>query len=119
MAIYTIDDARMELVIALPINYPLGSPDIECIRQIGGTSNKQWLMQLKKCILHQNGRIWDGLSLWNDNLDKKFDGVEECYICFGILHAGTYQLPKLTCQKCKKKFHSACLVSEIEDKKQN
>lgn len=58
----------------------------------------------------QNGRIWDGLSLWNNNLDKKFDGVEECYICFAVLHQGTYQLPKLTCQTCKKKFHSACLV---------
>lgn len=59
----------------------------------------------------QNGRIWDGLSLWNNNLDKKFDGVEECYICFSVLHPGTYQLPKLSCQMCKKKFHSACLVS--------
>jgi hypothetical protein len=61
-------------------------------------------------MIFQNGRIWDGLSLWNTSLDKKFDGVEECYICFAVLHPGIYQLPKLTCQTCKKKFHSACLV---------
>ncbi|KAL3280344.1 hypothetical protein HHI36_017833 [Cryptolaemus montrouzieri] len=109
VAIYTVDEAQMELVITLPTNYPLAGPEVHCNRQIGGTSHKQWLMQFKKCVLHQNGRIWDGLSLWNNNLDKKFDGVEECYICFSVLHPGTYQLPKLSCQTCKKKFHSACL----------
>ncbi|KAI4457621.1 zinc finger protein [Holotrichia oblita] len=110
VAIYTVDEAQMDLVITLPTNYPLGGPDVQCNRQIGGTTHKQWLMQFKMCVLHQNGRIWDGLSLWNNNLDKKFDGVEECYICFAVLHPGTYQLPKLSCQTCRKKFHSACLV---------
>ncbi|EEZ97459.2 E3 ubiquitin-protein ligase listerin isoform X2 [Tribolium castaneum] len=109
IAVYTVDEAQMELVVTLPQNYPLGDPDVRCSRQIGGPLHKQWLMQLKKYLVHQNGRIWDGLSLWNSSLDKKFDGVEECYICFAVLHPGTYQLPKLTCQTCKKKFHSACL----------
>ncbi|KAK9879336.1 hypothetical protein WA026_004187 [Henosepilachna vigintioctopunctata] len=109
IAIYSVDEAQMELLIRLPPNYPLAGPEVHCNRQIGGTSHKQWLMQFKKCVLHQNGRIWDGLSLWNNNLDKKFDGVEECYICFSVLHPGTYQLPKLSCQTCRKKFHSACL----------
>ncbi|KAF7277773.1 hypothetical protein GWI33_009194 [Rhynchophorus ferrugineus] len=109
LAVYTIDEAQMELTIALPANYPLGSPDINCNRQISGTTHKQWLLQFKKCVLHQNGRIWDGLSLWNNNLDRKFDGVEECYICYTVLHTGTYQLPRLSCGTCKKKFHSVCL----------
>ncbi|KAK5649826.1 hypothetical protein RI129_000855 [Pyrocoelia pectoralis] len=109
VAVYTVDEAQMELVITLKNNYPLTSPEVQCNRQISGTSHRQWLMQLKMCVLHQNGRIWDALSLWNNNLDKKFDGVEECYICFAVLHQGTYQLPKLSCHTCKKKFHSACL----------
>lgn len=109
IAVYTVDESQMELIITLPTNYPLAGPDVHCNRQISGTSFKQWVMQFRKCVLYQNGRIWDGLSLWNNNLDKKFDGVEECYICFAVLHPGTYQLPKLSCQTCKKKFHSACL----------
>nr|XP_023024069.1 E3 ubiquitin-protein ligase listerin [Leptinotarsa decemlineata] len=109
IAIYTVDEAQVELLIVLPPNYPLGGLDVQCNKQIAGTGHKQWLLQLKKCVVHQNGRIWDGLSLWNNNLDRKFDGVEECYICFSVLHPGTYQLPKLSCQTCKKKFHSACL----------
>lgn len=109
LAVYTVDDAKMELVITLPKNYPLTGPDVQCNSQIEHTSQKSWLLQFKKCVLHQNGKIWDGIFLWNKNLDKKFDGVEECYICFGVLHTGTYQLPKLCCHTCKKKFHSACL----------
>lgn len=58
----------------------------------------------------QNGSIWDGLLLWKSNLDKKFEGVEECYICFSIVHQSSHQLPKMTCGTCKKKFHSFCLV---------
>lgn len=112
-ATYTIDEAQMELLITLPTNYPLGGLQVECNKEIGGPQHRQWLMQLRKCVVHQNGRIWDGLQLWNNNLDRKFDGVEECCICYAILHPGTYQIPKLTCKTCKKKFHSACLVSFI------
>lgn len=53
IAVYTVDEAQMELVITLPPNYPLGGLDVQCNRQIGGTTHKQWLLQLKKCVLHQ------------------------------------------------------------------
>ena len=58
---------------------------------------------------HQNGSLVDALTLWKKNVDKRFEGVEECYICFFILHGSTYQMPKVACPTCKKKFHSACL----------
>ena len=58
---------------------------------------------------HQNGSVVDGLTLWKKNVDRRFEGVEECYICFFILHGSTYQMPKVGCPTCKKKFHSACL----------
>ena len=59
----------------------------------------------------QNGNIVDGLKLWRENISKKFEGVEECMICFYVLHGTNFQLPRITCRTCKKKFHSACLVS--------
>ncbi|XP_030758114.1 E3 ubiquitin-protein ligase listerin [Sitophilus oryzae] len=109
LAVYSVDETQMELAITLPLNYPLGTPYIQCNKQISGTAHKQWLLQFKKSVIHQNGKIWDGLFMWNNQLDKKFDGVEECYICYAVLHPGTYQLPRLSCQTCKKKFHSVCL----------
>lgn len=38
-------------------------------------------------------------------------GIEECSICYCILHTNN-ELPKRTCRTCKKKFHDACLVSK-------
>ena len=60
----------------------------------------------------QNGNIIDGLELWKNNIDKKFEGVDDCMICFSVLHGTNFQLPRITCKTCKKKFHSACLVSK-------
>ena len=34
-------------------------------------------------------------------------------ICFSVVHGTNYQLPTITCRVCKKKYHSACLVSEV------
>lgn len=51
--------------------------------------------------------------MWKNNLDKRFDGVEECYICLSIVHQDINSIPKITCRTCKKKFHGPCLVSLI------
>lgn len=111
-ATYVIDEARMELIIQLPINYPLGTVKVTCGQQIGDKlQSRVVVMQLSIFLTHQNGSIWDGLSLWKRNLDRKFEGVEECYVCYSVIHQETCQLPKLTCKTCKKRFHGQCLVS--------
>lgn len=110
IAIYAKEEARMELMITLPLNYPLSAAKVEGGKSIGTRlQSKEVLMQLNLFLSHQNGTIWNGLSLWKRNLDKKFEGVEECYVCYSVIHPDTYQLPKLTCKTCKKRFHSPCL----------
>jgi len=110
IAVYSIDEARMELIITLPQNHPLGVIKVEMGKQIGGKSSSRNIgMQLTIFLTHQNGSIFDGLLLWKKNLDKKFSGVEECYVCYTVIHQDTCQLPKLTCKTCKKKFHGPCL----------
>lgn len=67
---------------------------------------------LMRCFQHkQNGSIMEGLTLWKNNVDKRFEGVEDCMICFSVIHGSNYSLPKKACRTCKKRFHSACLVS--------
>ncbi|XP_062543910.1 E3 ubiquitin-protein ligase listerin [Armigeres subalbatus] len=110
MAVYSIDEAKVELHITLPNNFPLGAITVEGGKQIGGRlQSRQVVMQLSIFLTHQNGSIWDGLSLWKRNLDRKFEGVEECYVCYSVIHQDTCQLPKLSCKTCKKKFHGPCL----------
>ncbi|EEC09590.1 conserved hypothetical protein [Ixodes scapularis] len=111
VATYTIEEVAIELVVKLPANHPLGVVVIDSGRRVGVNQSqwRHWLLQLTTFLTHQNGSILDGLALWKRNVDKRFEGVEECMICFYVLHGATCQLPKLTCRTCKKRFHSACL----------
>lgn len=114
-AIYTRDEFKMELTIKLPINYPLGSVQIDGGKRVGVTDLKwrSWLLQLTTFLSHQNGPILDGIDLWRKNIDKRFEGIEKCMICFSILHSN-YQLPKKKCMTCTKMFHNLCLYKWFE-----
>ncbi|KAF3840790.1 hypothetical protein F7725_006652 [Dissostichus mawsoni] len=70
---------------------------------------RNWMLQLSTYLTHQNGSIMEGLALWKNNVDKRFEGIEDCMICFSVIHGSNYSLPKKGCRTCKKKFHSACL----------
>ncbi|XP_036098492.1 E3 ubiquitin-protein ligase listerin isoform X3 [Molossus molossus] len=111
MATYTIEDIVIELVIQLPPNYPLGCIAVESGRRVGVAVQqwRNWMLQLSTYLTHQNGSIMEGLALWKNNVDKRFEGVEDCMICFSVIHGFNYSLPKKACRTCKKKFHSACL----------
>lgn len=111
VATYTVDDLTMELVVRLPTNHPLSPMIVEVGKRNAAAAAqwRQWLMQLTMFLTHQNGTLWDGLALWRNNVVRKYEGVEECYICFCVLSGSNYQLPKLSCRTCRKKFHSTCL----------
>ncbi|XP_005861784.1 PREDICTED: E3 ubiquitin-protein ligase listerin isoform X1 [Myotis brandtii] len=111
MATYSIEDIVIELIIQLPSNYPLGSITVESGRRVGVAVQqwRNWMLQLSTYLTHQNGSIMEGLALWKNNVDKRFEGVEDCMICFSVIHGFNYSLPKKACRTCKKKFHSACL----------
>ncbi|XP_067945873.1 E3 ubiquitin-protein ligase listerin-like [Watersipora subatra] len=111
LATYTLEEFSIELLIVLPSNYPVGVASVECSKKLGVAANewRKWMLQLNTFLTYQNGSVANAINLWKRNLDKKFEGVEECYICFSVLHGSNLQLPKQQCKTCKKKFHSACL----------
>ncbi|XP_056140651.1 E3 ubiquitin-protein ligase listerin isoform X2 [Lampris incognitus] len=111
IATYSVDDIFIELVIQLPQNHPLGSIMVESGRRVGVAVQqwRNWMLQLSTYLTHQNGSIMEGLALWKNNVDKRFEGIEDCMICFSVIHGSNYSLPKKACRTCKKKFHSACL----------
>ncbi|XP_051871112.1 E3 ubiquitin-protein ligase listerin isoform X3 [Pristis pectinata] len=111
LATYSVDDIFIELVIQLPTNYPLGSITVESGKRVGVAVQqwRNWMLQLNTFLNLQNGSIMEGLALWKTNVDKRFEGVEECMICFSVIHGSNYSLPRKACRTCKKKFHSACL----------
>ncbi|XP_075053231.1 E3 ubiquitin-protein ligase listerin [Mixophyes fleayi] len=111
IATYSVDDICIELIIQLPQNYPLGSIIVESGRRVGVAVQqwRNWMLQLNTYLTHQNGSIMEGLALWKNNVDKRFEGVEDCMICFSVIHGSNYSLPRKACRTCKKKFHSECL----------
>ncbi|XP_046570913.1 LOW QUALITY PROTEIN: E3 ubiquitin-protein ligase listerin-like [Haliotis rubra] len=111
IAKYTMSEVSVEVVISLPENYPLGSITVVSDKKVGVTQSQwdRWLLHLNIFLQHQNGSIIEGLKLWKKNIDKRFEGVDDCMICYSVLHGTNFQLPRLQCRTCKKKFHSACL----------
>lgn len=111
VALYTVDEARMELVLRLAPNHPLGTVTVEDHKRIGVplAQWRNWLLGLTTMLSHHNTPLLRSLAFWKHNVDQKFKGLEECYICYYVIHGTNHQLPKLLCRTCKKKFHSACL----------
>lgn len=66
-------------------------------------------LMLQSQLHNRNNTILNGILLWKENVDKKFEGVEECAICFDIVD-GRGNMPKKGCKTCKKKFHSNCVM---------
>lgn len=101
-----VEDARIELTIELGESWPLGheAPKVEG----RPAPSRERLMQLTLAAA-AGAPIHRILKLWKDAVDKKYEGLDECHICFSLLHPATAQLPKLKCHTCRKIFHSACL----------
>ncbi|RNA12496.1 E3 ubiquitin- ligase listerin [Brachionus plicatilis] len=113
---YKMKELSMDLLIQLPVNYPLGVVSVSSAKRLGVSENewRNWLLQLTTYLTHQNGSIIQGLQIWKRNVDKKFAGVEECTICYSVIHGTNYQLPKMKCRTCKHMFHSVCLYKWFE-----
>jgi hypothetical protein len=56
-------------------------------------------------LSNQDASVLDAILLWKKNVDKEFEGLEPCPICYSILHPKNLTLPSLECQTCQNKFH--------------
>ncbi|KAJ1274115.1 hypothetical protein BS78_05G038000 [Paspalum vaginatum] len=111
VATYKKEETGIDLVIRLPNCYPLRHVDVECTRSLGISEVKcrKWLLSLTSFVRNENGALAEAIRTWKSNFDKEFEGVEECPICYSILHTSNHSLPRLACKTCKHKFHGACL----------
>ncbi|ESQ42538.1 hypothetical protein EUTSA_v10012416mg [Eutrema salsugineum] len=111
VATYTKDETGMDLVIRLPVSYPLRPVDVNCTKSIGISDAKQrkWLMSMLMFVRNQNGALAEAIRIWKRNSDKEFEGVEDCPICYSVIHTANHSLPRRACVTCKYKFHKACL----------
>lgn len=79
--------------------------------QVGVTEGKlrKWLLSVTAFLANQNGSVAEAIALWQRNVQKEFEGVEECLICYSIVSASDGKLPRMHCKTCSKRFHGTCL----------
>eukprot|EP00051_Salpingoeca_urceolata_P011293 m.139750 g.139750 ORF g.139750 m.139750 type:complete len:1721 (+) comp17067_c0_seq4:162-5324(+) len=118
---YQYDQMTMELIVTLAPNHPLKNVEVDCGQKTGvqQAQRRQWMLQMMTFLRYQNGSILDAILLWKRNVDKRFEGLEECTICYSILHGSNYQLPSQRCKTCKNLFHSACLFKWFSTSQQS
>eukprot|EP01087_Luapelamoeba_hula_P013884 TRINITY_DN4004_c0_g1_i5.p1 TRINITY_DN4004_c0_g1~~TRINITY_DN4004_c0_g1_i5.p1 ORF type:complete len:859 (+),score=105.27 TRINITY_DN4004_c0_g1_i5:1211-3787(+) len=115
VATYEKDEMHMSIVLRLPPSYPLRTVEIECKKKMGLSDSqwRKWVLSMTTLFLTQDASVLDAILLWKQNLDKHFEGVESCPICYSIFHITDSSLPKLSCKTCHNKFHSACMYKWI------
>lgn len=101
----------MELRIRIPNEYPLKSVEVEVSKQLKLSERqlRKWILSIRKILQIQNGDIITAVLLWKSNIDKEVEGVEDCCICYSVVHDSDQSLPKMPCKTCKNKFHVACI----------
>jgi hypothetical protein len=111
-ATYEQDDFTLTVLISLPACFPFRSAQVDCSKTLGVPQSrwKRWSLQITLMLNSQGGTLQDALMLWKDNVDKEFEGIEPCPVCYSVLHVKTHKLPALECKTCHNRFHVDCLT---------
>lgn len=112
VALYEQDDFNLKVVVSVPPCFPLRSAEVDCSKTLGISPNrwKRWSLQIRLMLNNQGGTLQDAFLLWKDNVDREFEGVEPCPVCYSVLHPKTHKLPTLECTTCHNRFHTDCLM---------
>ena len=110
-ATYVQDDFTLSVMVKLPLSFPFRRAEVDCSKTLGVPSHrwKRWSLQITQMLNNQGGTLKDALLLWKENVDKEFEGVEPCPICYSVLHVKSHKLPNLECNTCHNQFHADCL----------
>jgi hypothetical protein len=108
---YVQDDFTLSLLIKIPPSFPFRRAEVDCSKTLGvpAAKSKRWSLIIAQMINNQGGTLNDALMLWKENVDKEFEGVEPCPVCYSVLHVKTLKLPNLECKTCHNHFHNDCL----------
>ena len=111
IAEYIIDESSLELVIKLPPIFPLRCVKVECSRSVGISALRlrKLLLSITAFLANRNGTLLEAVDYWKENIAKEFEGMEECPICYSIVHATNHSIPKMKCKTCRKQYHRTCL----------
>ena len=102
---------ELSVMIKIPQSFPLRNVEVDCKKTLGIGEKRwrHWALQIMRMLNKDDGSVLDALLLWKQNVEKEFDGVEPCPVCYSVLCVKTHSMPNLECKTCKNRFHSSCL----------
>ncbi|KAL3942984.1 MAG: hypothetical protein SGARI_000091 [Bacillariaceae sp.] len=77
-ATYVQDDFTLSVVIKIPPSFPFRRAEVDCSKTLGvpAAKSRRWSLIIAQMINNQGGTLKDALTLWKENVDKEFEGVE-------------------------------------------
>mmetsp|Transcript_14614 Transcript_14614/g.30623 ORF Transcript_14614/g.30623 Transcript_14614/m.30623 type:complete len:187 (-) Transcript_14614:2803-3363(-) len=107
-----LPQCQLSVMIRIPPSFPLKNVEVDCQKTLGIPENRwrRWALQIMLMLNNQDGSVLDALLLWKQNVDKEFDGIEPCPVCYSVLCIKTHAMPNLQCRTCNNRFHSTCPV---------
>ncbi len=106
-------EIELEILLQLPKLFPLEPILVEGMKR-SGLKESKWksaLMSLQAIFRSTtfNGNILEAVKKWQANALKLFQGLEECAVCYSVVHPSDRSLPGPSCKQCKHRFHASCL----------
>ncbi|KAJ1963888.1 hypothetical protein IWQ62_003085, partial [Dispira parvispora] len=83
---FEIDDTTIDLVLRMPTSYPLQLTQVECADAsiVGDDRWQAWRRNAHALAQQSDHRFADLIYHFTRNIAYRFDGVEECYICYSV-----------------------------------
>ncbi|UKK01628.2 RING-type E3 ubiquitin transferase [Theileria orientalis] len=102
--LFVKNEINAKITIKVPSAFPL---EPLTFMSNENKKNHKWIMY-SHSEANRSG-IAQGLLLWYNNVVKYYQGIEECPICYSIVHTQFQSIPSKSCKVCKYKFHKECL----------
>jgi len=108
---YVCNEVSICMVALYPFDYPLKGVSFQWRETCGLPPKKikNWQMLLTGMVNNQNANITEAFMLLAINLCKHYQGIDECPICYSVVHPTKKTLPKVKCSTCRGKFHRYCI----------
>jgi hypothetical protein len=112
---------KLSVLIRVPTTFPLRNVEVDCHKTLGIPEKRwrRWALSIMTMLNNEDGSILDALLLWKENVDKEFEGIEACPVCYSIICVKTHTMPNLQCKTCHNRFHSSCLFKWFQSSGKN
>ncbi|PRP77660.1 hypothetical protein PROFUN_00521 [Planoprotostelium fungivorum] len=115
VAKYQKEELSLTISIQFPPSFPLRSAEVGVPERSGVSESqyRRWILSMITLLSMKDSPVLDAILLWKSSLDRHFEGVEVCPICYSLFDPSNH-LPALSCKTCRNKFHSSCMYKWIK-----